>query len=129
GKASSIPTVFSWGCSISPDSFLPSILLLLVVIFVVAIVVMVVLVVVVGEGWENEFHHDKASSVRVPVANFTFQSSLQLLRRNTDSLHFLATRAYLGPVFLLVLSAFAMVADCASRAAETLTATSFLMAA
>ncbi|GJS40232.1 hypothetical protein Tco_0565275 [Tanacetum coccineum] len=50
GKASSIPTVFSWGGSISPDSFLPSILLLLVIIVAVAIVVTVVLVVVVGEG-------------------------------------------------------------------------------
>ncbi|GKF53964.1 hypothetical protein Tco_0160874, partial [Tanacetum coccineum] len=27
GKASSIPNVFSWGGNISPDSFLPSILL------------------------------------------------------------------------------------------------------
>nr|GEW55018.1 putative ribonuclease H-like domain-containing protein [Tanacetum cinerariifolium] len=36
-------------------------------------------------GWENEFHHDKASSVRVPIANFTLQSSVQFLRENTDS--------------------------------------------
>ncbi|GJT45203.1 peptidyl-prolyl cis-trans isomerase FKBP20-1 [Tanacetum coccineum] len=51
GKASSIPTVFSWGDSISPDGFLPSILLFLVIIVVVAIVVTVILVVVVvGEG-------------------------------------------------------------------------------
>ncbi|GJT31657.1 hypothetical protein Tco_0922076 [Tanacetum coccineum] len=28
------------------------------------------------EGWANEFHQDKASSVRVPVANFTLQSSV-----------------------------------------------------
>ncbi|GKD77707.1 hypothetical protein Tco_1340328, partial [Tanacetum coccineum] len=74
GKTSSIPTVFSWGGSISPDSFLPSILLLLVII--IAVVITVILVaVVVGEGWANEFHQDKASSVRVPVANFTLQSS------------------------------------------------------
>ncbi|GKF84148.1 hypothetical protein Tco_0249046, partial [Tanacetum coccineum] len=39
GKASSIPTIFSWGASISPDSFLPSILLLLVIIVAVVIVV------------------------------------------------------------------------------------------
>ncbi|GJY88234.1 hypothetical protein Tco_0502862, partial [Tanacetum coccineum] len=52
GKASSIPTVFSWGNSISPDGFLPSILLLLVIIIVVAIVVtVIVVVVVVGEGF------------------------------------------------------------------------------
>ncbi|GJU20462.1 hypothetical protein Tco_1153804 [Tanacetum coccineum] len=50
GKASSIPTIFSWDGSISPDSFLPSIMLLLVIIVAVAIVVKVVLVVVVGEG-------------------------------------------------------------------------------
>ncbi|GJY70483.1 hypothetical protein Tco_0474186 [Tanacetum coccineum] len=50
-KASSIPIVFSWGDSISPDNFLPSILLLLVIIVAVVIVVVtVVLVVVVGEG-------------------------------------------------------------------------------
>ncbi|GJS22079.1 hypothetical protein Tco_0450711 [Tanacetum coccineum] len=85
-KASSIPTVFSWGDSISPDGLLPSILLLLVIIIAVAIVVTVILVVVVvGEGWANEFHQDKASPVRVPVSNFTLQSLVQLLRRNTDS--------------------------------------------
>ncbi|GKC69292.1 hypothetical protein Tco_1115175 [Tanacetum coccineum] len=51
GKASSIPIVFSWGDSISPDGFLPSIMLLLVIIVAVVIVVVtVVLVVVVGEG-------------------------------------------------------------------------------
>ncbi|GKE84009.1 hypothetical protein Tco_1557751, partial [Tanacetum coccineum] len=51
GKASSIPTILCWGDSISPDGFLPSILLLLVIIVAVAIVVTVILVVVVvGEG-------------------------------------------------------------------------------
>ncbi|GJV28979.1 hypothetical protein Tco_1385427 [Tanacetum coccineum] len=50
GKVSSIPTVFSWGGSISPNGFLPSILLLLVIIVAVAIVVTVILVVIVGEG-------------------------------------------------------------------------------
>ncbi|GKB63050.1 hypothetical protein Tco_0919236, partial [Tanacetum coccineum] len=51
GKASSIPTVFSWGDSISLDGFLPSILLLLVNIVAVAIIVTVILVVVVvGKG-------------------------------------------------------------------------------
>ncbi|GJZ16109.1 hypothetical protein Tco_0551786 [Tanacetum coccineum] len=43
--------VASWGDSISPDGFLPSILLLVVIIIAVVIVVVtVVLVVVVGEG-------------------------------------------------------------------------------
>nr|GEW62151.1 hypothetical protein [Tanacetum cinerariifolium] len=46
GKASSIPNVFSWGGSISPKGFLPSILLLAIMIVAVAIVVTVVLVVV-----------------------------------------------------------------------------------
>ncbi|GKB13477.1 hypothetical protein Tco_0847400, partial [Tanacetum coccineum] len=53
----SIPFVLSWGGSISSDSFLPSILLLV----------------------------DKASSVRLPVANVTLSSSTHLLRENTDS--------------------------------------------
>ncbi|GKD22969.1 hypothetical protein Tco_1224672 [Tanacetum coccineum] len=50
GKASSMPIVFSWGDNISPDGFLPSIMLLLVIIVAVAIVVMVILVVVVVKG-------------------------------------------------------------------------------
>ncbi|GJR01142.1 hypothetical protein Tco_0524126 [Tanacetum coccineum] len=52
GKASSIPTIFSWGGSISPDGFLPSIMLLLVIIIAVVIVVVTVVwvAVVVGKG-------------------------------------------------------------------------------
>ncbi|GJZ46621.1 hypothetical protein Tco_0594217 [Tanacetum coccineum] len=68
--------------------------------------------------WFNElssgayaFHQDKASLVRVPVANVTMSSSAHLLRENTDSV-----RCSLGPVFLLGLSAFSMAAACASRA-------------
>ncbi|GJX88160.1 hypothetical protein Tco_0340174 [Tanacetum coccineum] len=54
-KASSIPTVFSWGGSIRPEGFLSSILLLAVIIVAVAMVVLVVvdailLVVVVVSG-------------------------------------------------------------------------------
>ncbi|GJZ44821.1 hypothetical protein Tco_0592417 [Tanacetum coccineum] len=97
GKASSIPTVFSWDGSISPKGFLPSILLLVVIIVAVAIVtVVLVVVVVVGVsviiklsfviiGWAYASHQDKASLVRVPVANVTLFSSAQLLRENTDS--------------------------------------------
>nr|GEV29262.1 putative reverse transcriptase domain-containing protein [Tanacetum cinerariifolium] len=98
GKVSSIPTVLSWVDNINSDGFLPSILLLVVVIVTVIIVVTVIsIVVVVGSvssiiklsfviiGWANEFHQDRASSVRVPVANFSLQSSVQLLRENTDS--------------------------------------------
>ncbi|GJT07169.1 hypothetical protein Tco_1194074 [Tanacetum coccineum] len=36
-------------------------------------------------SWAKEFHQDRASSIKVPVANFTLQSSVQLLRENTDS--------------------------------------------
>ncbi|GJR07608.1 hypothetical protein Tco_0790260 [Tanacetum coccineum] len=86
GKASSLYYIFSWGGSISPDNFLPSIMLVVIIVAVV-IVVTVIVVVVVGEGWANEFHQDKASSVRVPVVNFTLQLSVQLLRENTDSVH------------------------------------------
>ncbi|GJY22856.1 hypothetical protein Tco_0396514 [Tanacetum coccineum] len=132
-KVSSIPFVFSWGGSISPDSFLPSILLLLVIIVAVAIVVTIILVVVVVEGWANEFHQDKASSVRVPVANFTLQSSVQLLWENTDSVRSNQRMRPTAPSvplkFKVVLSVFAIVAACASRAATTLSATNFLIAA
>ncbi|GKC13746.1 hypothetical protein Tco_1010528, partial [Tanacetum coccineum] len=67
GKASSIPTVFSWGGNISPNSFLPSILLLLVIIVAVAIVVTVVLVVVVGEGILEVFLY--------PIARFFYHQN------------------------------------------------------
>ncbi|GJY21839.1 hypothetical protein Tco_0394405 [Tanacetum coccineum] len=84
-KASSIPTVFSWGGSIRLKVFLSSILLLAVIIVAVAMVFLVVLVIGVVEGWVYAFNQDKASSVRVPVANVTFFSSAQFLRENTDS--------------------------------------------
>ncbi|GJT45312.1 C2 domain-containing protein-like protein isoform X2 [Tanacetum coccineum] len=78
GKASSIPIVFSWGDSISPDGFLPSILLLLVIIVAVAIVVTVILVVVVvGEGWANEFHRSfTLSDVPIGIISICHGSSL-----------------------------------------------------
>ncbi|GJV98984.1 hypothetical protein Tco_1554236 [Tanacetum coccineum] len=38
-----------------------------------------------AQSWANEFHQDKASSVRVSLANFTLQSSIQLLQENIDS--------------------------------------------
>ncbi|GKD64980.1 hypothetical protein Tco_1307088 [Tanacetum coccineum] len=41
-KASSIPTIFSWGGSIRPEGFMSSVLLLAIIIIVVAIVVLVV---------------------------------------------------------------------------------------
>nr|GFA30759.1 hypothetical protein [Tanacetum cinerariifolium] len=36
-------------------------------------------------GWAYAFHQDKASLVRVPVANVTMSSSAHLLHENTDS--------------------------------------------
>ncbi|GJY39288.1 hypothetical protein Tco_0425652 [Tanacetum coccineum] len=112
GKVSSIPTVFSWGGNISPDGFLSSILLLMVIIVAVVIVVVtVVLVVVVGEGLADEFHQDKASLVRVPVANFTLQSSVQLLQRNTDSVRSNQRIRPTTPSVPLKLKAFSMVAS------------------
>nr|GEX88251.1 hypothetical protein [Tanacetum cinerariifolium] len=76
------------------------------------------------------FHQDKASSVRVPVANFTLFSSAQLLRVNTDSVcsnH--RMRVSLGLVFPLGLSVFAMVVACASKAAAIPSVISCQMAA
>ncbi|GKB15093.1 hypothetical protein Tco_0849016, partial [Tanacetum coccineum] len=46
-KVPSIPTIFSWGGSISPDGFLSSILLLVVIIVEVVIVVVTVILVVI----------------------------------------------------------------------------------
>ncbi|GJV83347.1 hypothetical protein Tco_1523245 [Tanacetum coccineum] len=69
-------------------------------------------------SWAKEFHQDRASSVKVPVANFTLQSSVQLLRENTNSVRSnQQIRASLG---LVVLSVFAMLAACASRARKLL---------
>ncbi|GKB89332.1 hypothetical protein Tco_0961604, partial [Tanacetum coccineum] len=68
--------------------------------------------------WAYAFHQDKASSVRVPVANVTLFSSVHFLRENTDSV-----RVLVGPVFLLGLLVPAIVAAYASRAAVTLSTT------
>ncbi|GJW85416.1 hypothetical protein Tco_0158561 [Tanacetum coccineum] len=129
---------------ISPNSFLSSILLVVVIIVTVVIVMVILIVIVVAivgvvivvaifgvvvvvdgdpiglfysDRLAYTFHQDKASLVRVPVANVTLSSSAHLLRENTDSFPLFATGISLGPVFLLGLSAFDMVAACASRAA------------
>ncbi|GKD16575.1 hypothetical protein Tco_1205733, partial [Tanacetum coccineum] len=47
-KASSIPTVFSWGGSIRPEGFLSSILLFAIIIVAVAMVVLVVVDAIIG---------------------------------------------------------------------------------
>ncbi|GJS75558.1 reverse transcriptase domain-containing protein [Tanacetum coccineum] len=72
----------------------------------------------VFHGWAYAFHQDKASLVRVPVANVTLTSLAHLLRENTDSVRSnQRMRNSLYQCFLLGLSAFAMVVACASRAA------------
>ncbi|GKD53147.1 hypothetical protein Tco_1286534, partial [Tanacetum coccineum] len=126
--------------SISPEGFLPSILLLVVIIVTVVIVAVILVVVVaivgvvivvmiigvvvvvmiigvvvvfgvsaiiklsfviigflrrivfyyllhqpLGYGWAYAFYQDKASLVRVPVANVTLSFLAHLLRENTDS--------------------------------------------
>nr|GEX00379.1 hypothetical protein [Tanacetum cinerariifolium] len=68
-------------------------------------------------GWAYALHQDKASLVRVPVANVTLSSSTHLLCKNTDSFPLFATGLSLDPRFLLGLSIFAMVVASASRAA------------
>ncbi|GJX48714.1 hypothetical protein Tco_0273904 [Tanacetum coccineum] len=68
------------------------------------------------DSWEKEFHQDRASSVKVPVANFTLQSLVQLLWENTDSV--LSNQQMRQCAFLpLKLIVFAMLAAYASRAA------------
>ncbi|GKE98595.1 hypothetical protein Tco_0021946, partial [Tanacetum coccineum] len=114
---------------ISPNSFLYSIPLVVVIIVTVVIIMVILIVVVVAivgvvivvaifgvvvvDGWAYAFHQDKASLVRVPVANFPL----------------FATGISLGLVFLLGLSAFAMAATCISRAVAMLLAISCWMAA
>ncbi|GJT47793.1 hypothetical protein Tco_0973950 [Tanacetum coccineum] len=69
-------------------------------------------------SWACALHQDKASLVKVPVANVTLSSSAHLLRENTDSFPLFAKGISLGSVFLLELSEFAMAAACAFRAEE-----------
>ncbi|GKA73012.1 hypothetical protein Tco_0779228 [Tanacetum coccineum] len=79
GKASKFTTIFSWGDSISPDGFLPSILFFVVIIVAVVIVVVtVVLVVVIGEGssiiklsvWNHWFLHSEIIAFDADLLNF-----------------------------------------------------------
>ncbi|GJU81887.1 hypothetical protein Tco_1284252 [Tanacetum coccineum] len=131
------------GGGISPEGFLPSILLLVVIIVsvvIIAVILVVVVIAIVGVvivvmfiriivvvggvssifkplfvfiGWAYAFHQDRASSVTVPVANFPV----------------FATGVPVGPVFLLGLLALAIVASCASKATAMPSAISCWMAA
>ncbi|GJV15586.1 uncharacterized mitochondrial protein-like protein [Tanacetum coccineum] len=54
-------------------------------------------------SWAQEFHQDRASSVKVQVANFALQSSVQLLWENIELVRSnQRIRASLSPVFLLL---------------------------
>ncbi|GKF09060.1 hypothetical protein Tco_0043284, partial [Tanacetum coccineum] len=66
--------------------------------------------------WAKEFHQDRASLVKVPVENFTLQSSVQLLQEKTDSVRSNQRISLTAPSVPLKLIAFAIIAACASRA-------------
>ncbi|GJS05969.1 hypothetical protein Tco_0362765 [Tanacetum coccineum] len=80
-------------------------------------------------SWVKEFHQDRASLVKVPVANFTLQSSVQLLRENTDSVRSnqqISPKAPSEPLKLIgwqLMNSF-----CAPRAVGNTTSTRLLMA-
>nr|GEW15508.1 hypothetical protein [Tanacetum cinerariifolium] len=100
GTVSSIPTIFNWGGSISPEGFWPSLLLLKIIIVAVAIVVAVVLVVV-------------ATIIGIVDVVVGVPSIIKL--------SFVITGVSLGPVFLLAFSVFTMLAACVFTVADKLT--------
>ncbi|GJW94688.1 hypothetical protein Tco_0174360 [Tanacetum coccineum] len=65
-------------------SGVPSIIKLSFVIFGSLHRIVILLACSIPIGWAYAFHQDKASSVRVPIANVTLFSSAQLLRENTN---------------------------------------------
>ncbi|GJR38834.1 hypothetical protein Tco_1214518 [Tanacetum coccineum] len=73
-----------WNDSIKPEGFLSFVLLWLVIIIAVVGVGVTSALWALLIGFTPEFE-DRASSVKVPVANFTLQSSVQLLWENTNS--------------------------------------------
>nr|GEX58310.1 hypothetical protein [Tanacetum cinerariifolium] len=92
--------------------------IIVAVVLEIVVVVIVGVAIVVTGGQAYAFHQDKASLVRVPVANVTMSSSAHLLRENTDSIRSdQRMRVSLDLRFLLGLLVFAMVAASASRAA------------
>ncbi|GJV28838.1 hypothetical protein Tco_1385286 [Tanacetum coccineum] len=152
----SIPFVLSWGGSISPDSFLSSILLLVVMVVIVVVTVILVVVVVIvggvpsiikllfvivvtvpsmlwGQPPDENFHnlgdlvgllYSNRFTIGIPPGQGIFGES------TSSKFHFaVLVGVSLGLGFLFILSIFAMLAACASRAAATLSATSYRMAA
>ncbi|GJY15965.1 DNA helicase, partial [Tanacetum coccineum] len=124
GTISSIPI----GGNISPEGFLSSILLLVDICFGGGLSLFKLSFVIIGVlgrivfyyllhqplsyGWAYAFHQDRASSVRVPVANVTLFSSAQLLRENTDSVRSNQRMRPTAPSVPLKLLALAIVAAC-----------------
>nr|GEU90536.1 hypothetical protein [Tanacetum cinerariifolium] len=98
----SIPFVLSWDDSISLDSFLPSILLVVVIVITVVIVAVILIFVVVV-------------IVRVVLAITIIGVAIVVM--------------IIGVVVVVIVPVFSMEAACASRAAATLSAISYLMAA
>nr|GEW63141.1 hypothetical protein [Tanacetum cinerariifolium] len=87
--------VYNWetatyGCILyTKEGFHVVIFMVILIVVVVAIVGVVIAVAIIGVvvvvGWAYTLHKDKASLVRVPVANVTLSSSPYLLRENFDS--------------------------------------------
>ncbi|GJR73529.1 hypothetical protein Tco_0085894 [Tanacetum coccineum] len=144
GKAASLYIRFFVGAAALCLTVSCLILLLLVTIVAVGIGVAVIWVVVVGEvfihllkfeavkpRWYKTANsgssNEKAFFSQSNSSKFHLQSSVQLLRRNTDSVRSNQWMRPTSPSVPLKLKVFAMVAACASRAVETLSATSFLM--
>nr|GEW35546.1 hypothetical protein [Tanacetum cinerariifolium] len=75
GTVSNVPTIYSWGGSISSDNFLPSILLLMEIGVAVVIVVVVIVMVVIVGGESSPII--KLSFVIVGFEAVTFPSILQ----------------------------------------------------
>nr|GEZ32508.1 hypothetical protein [Tanacetum cinerariifolium] len=129
-----IPIVFSWSGSISSNSFLPLVLLWLVIIVAVISVGVTVVVVV-----KSSYVFKRSFVITCPGTIFPCQkllefnpgklSLVQLLQENTDSVGSNQWISPTAPSEPLKLKAFAMLAACASIAAETLSATNYLMAA
>ncbi|GKB06952.1 hypothetical protein Tco_0835185 [Tanacetum coccineum] len=150
-----IPIVFRWSSSISSNSFLPSVLLWLVIIIAVVgvgvtVVVVVAGIVVVVESssvvklsFVMAVKHCLQCSGIVPdeslprVGRTMFGTMFGNRTINSWNLLTLGICippgqgivSQVGPVFLLGLLVFAIVAAYASRAAVTMSATSFLLAA
>ncbi|GJT15089.1 hypothetical protein Tco_0873795 [Tanacetum coccineum] len=74
-------------------------------------------------SWAKEFYQDRASSVKVPVANFTLQSLVQLLWENTDLVRSNQRISPTAPSEPLKLIVIFMLATCASKLRLTLSAT------